>query len=497
MPRKHLVLVPGFVGFDVLGQVGYYAGVTSLFRSWRSRCDRPEATLHYFDNFPTASVSMRAERLRVFLGKRIARGEIAPHDEVTLLGHSTGGLDIRRLLLDLLQAHETTVVDDRLVLAHDELLAPIRRAVFISVPHYGSNLADFFYDYRPTVQSLVHDAAIGLQYNRGFIGDARRWLASMWPDTRSDLLLALHDSLNESDVHPGASARQRAKEREALAQLTLWLDHMAADFGALTDLTTAARTEQSDSPAHASQADRREELRLWRGHHAALGGIRTQSYATRVPSEDVTLPWVVTAGLQVARGMMLPMRALYEALRITDSIPYAANKVRDVAARTRVGIDSLALPPALLALHARPALLFEFAQGACAVGAFEKPSTRDLCTVPELLAKSTTRRMDPRSITAADNDGIVNTLSMLWPHDAQHQAEHPAEPEAHEAFFVRSDHADVIGHYRRRPEHPEPGKAAGSDRLYDAYDIFDSGSGFDDARFEQVWQSIFDFAFPT
>ena len=29
--RYHLVLVPGFVGFDALGQLVYYAGVTEAF----------------------------------------------------------------------------------------------------------------------------------------------------------------------------------------------------------------------------------------------------------------------------------------------------------------------------------------------------------------------------------------------------------------------------------------------------------------------------------
>jgi hypothetical protein len=334
-------------------------------------------------------------------------------------------------------------------------------------------------------------------------------------------LLAIHDSLNESDVQGDASPMQRAHERQALAELSLWLEHMNADFSALGDLTTFARrrleASESASPAHVSQAERREELELWRSHQADQGGLRTLSYATRLPSEDVRLPWPVTAGLKVARGMKLPVRALYEALLITDAIPYGPEKARDLATRARVGIDALALPPTLLALHTRPALLFEFAYGACAVGAFENPNARDTRSVPELLLTGTTQAMDPSSISAADSDGVVNTLSMLWPHDA--------DPQLHAAFFVRADHADVIGHYRRRPslvstEHgtenapeqgtenasenaseqaseqgSEPAASPNSDRLYDAYDLFESGSGFDDARFGQLWRGIFAFAF--
>ena len=33
--RCHIVLVPGFGGFDALGQVEYYAGITRLFQQWK------------------------------------------------------------------------------------------------------------------------------------------------------------------------------------------------------------------------------------------------------------------------------------------------------------------------------------------------------------------------------------------------------------------------------------------------------------------------------
>jgi hypothetical protein len=101
--RIHVVLVPGFAGFDALGQLEYYAGVTPQFRHWKERgaTDREHVVLHYFDNFPTAAVITRARRLRDYVAKRIARGEFLPGDSVALVGHSTGRLDIRRLLWDL------------------------------------------------------------------------------------------------------------------------------------------------------------------------------------------------------------------------------------------------------------------------------------------------------------------------------------------------------------------------------------------------------------
>ena len=105
--RLHIVLVPGFAGFDALGQLEYYAGITPLFQKQPPR----NQVLHYFDNFPTAAVVTRATRLQGYLAKRIARGEISSGDDVILVGHSTGGLDIRWLLWGLHRRRTPIVVD--------------------------------------------------------------------------------------------------------------------------------------------------------------------------------------------------------------------------------------------------------------------------------------------------------------------------------------------------------------------------------------------------
>ena len=56
--RVHIVLIPGFAGFDALGQLEYYAGVTPQFQQWKNSREgrREDVALHYFDNFPTAAV---------------------------------------------------------------------------------------------------------------------------------------------------------------------------------------------------------------------------------------------------------------------------------------------------------------------------------------------------------------------------------------------------------------------------------------------------------
>jgi hypothetical protein len=44
--RTHVVLVPGFVGFDALGQLENYAGVTDVFQRVRGDKDAPARLPH-------------------------------------------------------------------------------------------------------------------------------------------------------------------------------------------------------------------------------------------------------------------------------------------------------------------------------------------------------------------------------------------------------------------------------------------------------------------
>ena len=55
--RFHIVLIPGFAGFDALGQLEYYGGLTGLFKKWK----QGHEVVHYFDNLPTAAVVTRAD----------------------------------------------------------------------------------------------------------------------------------------------------------------------------------------------------------------------------------------------------------------------------------------------------------------------------------------------------------------------------------------------------------------------------------------------------
>lgn len=151
--RVHMVLIPGFAGFDALGQIEYYAGTTDRYLRWRAGGGSPDraVVIHYFDNLPTAGVQTRADRLRAYLAKRIARGEIQDGDTISLIGHSTGGLDIRRMLSAPVDAQlrldggagtagstATTVY-----VSQSEILDKVSRVVFVSVPQFGTNIADW------------------------------------------------------------------------------------------------------------------------------------------------------------------------------------------------------------------------------------------------------------------------------------------------------------------------------------------------------------------
>jgi triacylglycerol esterase/lipase EstA (alpha/beta hydrolase family) len=170
--RYHIVLIPGFGGFDALGQVEYYSGITDLFQRWkqaRGRAAKP-VVLHYFDNFPTAAVVTRADRLRQYLAKRFARGEILPDDEVALVGHSTGGLDIRQLVCNLDHARADRIyVDGGHEVSLPDLRRCLRRVVFLSVPHWGTNIADWVHSHpgwRRLVVANIRVAVAGSQVYR-------------------------------------------------------------------------------------------------------------------------------------------------------------------------------------------------------------------------------------------------------------------------------------------------------------------------------------------
>jgi steroid delta-isomerase-like uncharacterized protein len=440
--RIHIVLVPGFGGFDALGDLHYYAGVTPVFRRWRAEesADLRVAgsILHYFDNLPTASVAVRAERLRRYFAKRIARNEIQPDDTIALVGHSTGGLDIRLLLWNLAtKPDEVCRIDgdagNACAVRNQDMLNQVRRVVFLSVPQSGTNIADWVRSYEGP-RRLITDS-LGTAFETSRLqrdGRLRRWVTGhLAALADADLLRAAEDAVRESDESQFAKVpADAASAREAFALLWLWTRNIAADFSAINDLVS-----MHPDGKQAREARQNQEKANWDKQ-----GITTRSYAT------------------------------------VGKCPYNAEVLR------RQGRWDLARyllsREAWLSQTGRPETdrIYRYSYRACAGGPFKTATGVNTATV-----FGTTKT---RTIEDWENDGIVNTASMLWPNGTETQ-------------LVDADHGDIIGHYKL-VEVPRYGADASSaterpGRRYHTYDFLKSGSGFGDKEFSQIWRDALAF----
>jgi hypothetical protein len=436
----HVVLVPGFAGFDALGQLEYYTGLTPHFSQWRQRtalsADSP-VVLHYFDNFPTAAVHTRATRLRSYLAKRFARGEFLPEDDVALVGHSTGGLDIRRLLWGL----HADAAAGRIyrfdggrtgasAVGAEDVLGLIKRVVFLSVPQWGTNIADWVRSYALGRELVVAKLRCSVMASQVPIVDTLQGRFSTLAATIANLDLgyAIRDALREAQADTSSDPLSTAMAQEAAAELQLWLRHMATDFGAIDDLAALPPNGDSTSPAHFTPRMREQELANWESM-----GIETRSYAT-----------VGARPYRFEPGKPAPCWSLWNPCTYPD-----CTKRTQEARRTD--------------------LTYRYSYRACAGGPFSYPASGSVPQPQQFAVPH-----EPHPIELWDNDGIVNTRSMLWPNGA-------------DTRLVEADHMDIVGHYRLLPAHHVNG------RQYDAYDLLGSHSGFNEGMFEQVWSDVFDF----
>lgn len=464
--RLHIVLVPGFAGFDALGQLEYYAGVTEAYHRWLKSATDPRAVvLHYFDNLPTAAVATRAERLRAYLAKRIARGEIQAEDRVALVGHSTGGLDIRRMLFanepsrgkrvlhldgggrsDVgARRHSRGAVDTTVKVEQSDILEAVDCLVFLSVPQWGTNIADWTRNHAPLRRAAVEQLRFAVEMTQRpridkVLADVLGKVGHLAHDP--DLVLAAQDALRET-VPPEAPPVARANALQAGSQLRLWLKYVVDDFAAIDDLA-ANPPDGSESPAHYSPVERKRERKLWRDH-----GIRTMSFATLARRPFSFQP-----------GPVKPLSLLDPATWPNHDLVVDAETTTDISYVT--------------------------AYRACAGGPFGDPPAypaEDLLDTDLDTSLYEHDRLGPdgkwgfgERIEVWDNDGIVNTASMLW-------------PDGPETRLVAGDHGDIIGHYVRRAGTP----TGTSGRRNASYDLLKSGTGFTDGMFDRVWTTVFDF----
>lgn len=126
--RQHVLLVPGFFGFANLGDFAYFGHVREFFaRHTRRRGIGGEVIV--VQTYPTASLKRRATRVVETMAELLDCDDGVVH----LIGHSSGGLDVRLLTSPEVQLPTTLDVE--------KYARKVKTVVTLSSPHRGSPLA--------------------------------------------------------------------------------------------------------------------------------------------------------------------------------------------------------------------------------------------------------------------------------------------------------------------------------------------------------------------
>lgn len=147
-----IFLVPGFLGFKILGDLDYFLDVEEVLCERLADEHGIKAEVHALGtDVPAGSLRLRAARL----AKAVAAKHSAKAKSVHFVGHSTGGLDIRMLLSpggaiesgkDL---EKGANVSEDVHLSQAELqnlpdaLKKTKTAISVATPHRGSPIANF------------------------------------------------------------------------------------------------------------------------------------------------------------------------------------------------------------------------------------------------------------------------------------------------------------------------------------------------------------------
>jgi hypothetical protein len=154
MSRKNdfieIFLVPGFLGFKILGDLPYFLDVQEVLER---ELDKQGITAHFHPlgtDVPAGSLRLRAARL----AKAVAAKHSAEAKSVHFVGHSTGGLDIRMLLSPGgaisskrdLEKGANVSEDVRLSKAElqnfPDALDKTKTAISVATPHRGTPIAN-------------------------------------------------------------------------------------------------------------------------------------------------------------------------------------------------------------------------------------------------------------------------------------------------------------------------------------------------------------------
>ena len=306
--------------------------------------------------------------------------------------------------------------------------------MFLSVPHWGTNIAEWVYRRAPLRKTVIADLRAAFAGSQLYLLDrVEAGLAGGAAAlTDAELLLALRDALTEANDDWSDDPSRVADALEAASELKLYFSQMASNFRAIDDLTPESHPNEP-SPAHFCPDQRETELQLW-----ARPRIHCLSYAT-----------VGGRAFTFLSGHPAPVFNLISPL---DDLKVAQGSGQ--AADTDIS--------------------YRLCYRACAGGTLTYPDG----------AGKISRVLGPRPpepLELWDNDGIVNTVSMLWPEG--------------EIALVQADHLDIVGHFHLTPVETETHKAAHEPpRVFQSYDALRSAPKFKRTTFEAVWDEIFCFA---
>jgi triacylglycerol esterase/lipase EstA (alpha/beta hydrolase family) len=127
-------LLPGFFGFDHLGDLAYFAHVRDALTEWCRR-EAVDVRLYTVPTRPTASLRHRAADVLATMSAALSADPSAAGGPVHLVGHSSGGLDAR-----LVVTPEVHLPD---AVPAEPLAARVRTVVTLATPHYGTPVAGF------------------------------------------------------------------------------------------------------------------------------------------------------------------------------------------------------------------------------------------------------------------------------------------------------------------------------------------------------------------
>jgi len=218
MSKNYIFLVPGFFGFNVIGNLNYFQGVSSILGRLLKK-KKFETKIIECQTQPTGSLKSRAD----FLLKEVVRsGALLNARSIHFVGHSTGGLDVRLLLTPGVRLNDSEECE--------KIAKLTKSAIFIATPHFGTPLSNFFTTFQG--RQLLRLLAV--------LANSKRGRQSIFVASQLVSLVArLDDVLGRTDTFLDRISNQLLRHMTLDPNDPIWLflDRLSQDQGAILQLT--------------------------------------------------------------------------------------------------------------------------------------------------------------------------------------------------------------------------------------------------------------------